>query len=421
METTQSRQTQWLASLSKGHDTLCVVPTGQAWFDAVPWDTLIDPQALTLAVYPNYTLLKNHLFRLSLQGIPSHQYVALTGDLPPHAQRIIWQQVAQAQIPLLMLTARKLQSINTLSQLIRHPRLGPIILEQGHLVLPHLWGPIIRNPYEKLVQLFMEQWPTHPPLAVFAPPLPLREQQLLTSSLNLRHPTAETASLPLDRLQIQVRLCFIPWQKQNALFDFVNTENPKTPSISIIICNSAKQVLQLESRLKNASPFCFHRYLDETEREMQLMQILHRDETVVVIENSMIAELPLYQIPFAQIRLMMWQLPWSCEALVQQILPAIHPDTQRIEALLLYSRDDLSRQKYWLDQQTPTSGAKSICFDHLNRVRHFYLRSVDCRQRQLKTWLNQPDSTDAKCGVCDACQNQQHSSLWRNLLKQVLY
>jgi superfamily II DNA helicase RecQ len=420
MQSTTKLQPQVSDVRTEIQDLLWTLPMGQAWFDAVPLQPLLSPDSLSLVVYPNQSLLKNHVFRLMLRGLQPQDFAALTLDMPPHEERDVWERVSRQEVPLLFLTARKLQTIKALSNLVRHPNLGPILLEQGHLVVPNVWGPFSTNPYEKLTQLFKEQWPGHPPLHVFSAPLPLQEQEFLKAGFRLRYPQTQHAEIPLEELDLNVHRAIVPIQKLNALIDFIES-GIESPTASVIICHSLKQLLQLEKRLNAFSPLIFHRQVDTAQKEMQIMQMMHQPHAVILIESAMLSELPLYLIPFAEVRMALWQIPWSCEALIQQAMPAVHPETKTLSSLVLYLKDDYVSQKRWLSQQNSPQRSYSIHRDHLNRLRHFCVKSNDCRKRQVANWLGQNAISTSNCNICDRCQQQGRSSLWRNLLNPILY
>lgn len=415
-------QQQFVEFLGESSDILASIPQGMAWFDAFPVVNLLNPKSLSVVVYPNQSLLKNHVFRLKLMGLGENDFAAFTNDLPPHAEREIWEQVNHHQLPLLLMTAKKLQSLNTLSQLIQHPYLGPIILEQGHIAIPGLWGPVSYPPYEGLSELFNEQWKGRPPLFVFHQPLSQPYQNILASNLGLDTPQTLDLSRSLDAIQLTVKRCLTAYQKLKALMEFMNRARPDVPKATVVVCHSVKEINQLAQRLQLFDPIAIHHHLDAEERELQWMELMHRQDVMVILESSLFAEFPVHLFPFHQLQVIHWQMPWSLESLIQQTTAATHPNTQYQETLVLYTKEDYASQKQWLGRQLCEEAAlKPIHRDQLNRVRHFCCNYSTCRGAQLANVLYGWQLQRPVCGKCDICLNPQNSSLWRNLLNPFLF
>lgn len=406
------------------------------WLDAIPPETLLENGALTTVIYPNDSLLNNHALRLRLTGLADENVAILTSEMPPNAERATWERIGRDRVALLLISARKLQSITTLSQLIQQPRLGPIFVEQAHLALPYLWGPQsatpATTPYTKLVALFREQWTSHPPLMLFSGPMPAQYTAALQSTFMLSTPQHLDWQLPIPQLRMTIEACFTGHQKFQRLLRFLGSETPgpisaypaaqSTASVSVVACANRKQVLDLERRLLNRNPIVIHRQLAPEEKELRLMEPLHEREALIIIERDMLAELPLPLFFLDTLKIIHWQLPWSCEALAQQVLLATRQSETPIEALVLYTKEDYTTQKEVLAYhyaQYPS--AKGIARDHLTRVRHATVRQAECRRVQVENWLAGYQPRREPCHCCDRCQDPPASSLWRKCLNTFLY
>jgi len=407
---------QWIAQRQDG---ICQLPVGAAWFDVFPWQEAFDKKALTLVVYPNQNLLKNHAFRLHLMG--AQDFETLTSDTAPHAERYLWERLANGETPVLLMTARKLQSVYSLGQLIRHPNLGPILIQQAHQVVPHLWGPVA-NPYYKLCDFFQNQWPHHPPLILFTHPLNSTKLSQLAMHFMLKQPFAYRILMPLENLQLNVERHVTQHQKLRALKDRIGAPHPQTASITLVICQSLKAIYLLENALQRFHPTVIHHRLDERTCESRLLAVLQKDEPVVLLESEMLDKLPSHLFSAEEIHLIHWQMPWSPEAFVQQVLPATKNAHTMVKATVLYSKEDFIRQKNRLKSYFSEDFVSlSASVDHLNRLRLGYRSMGICRYIQLKNWLGERLKSTEDCKTCDVCLNRSVSSRWMNIISAFLY
>jgi len=404
--------------LSENRDGICQIPLGAAWFDLFPWQETLTPNALTLAVYPTESLLKNHALRLKLMGYTDDDFEVLTSDIPPHAERYLWERLAQGRTPLLLMTARKLQSIHTLSQLIRHPNLGPILIQQAHQVISHLWGPF-SNPYMRLCDFFREQWQSHPALILFTNPMSQAHVSQLADYFALEKPLCHNAPLPLETSRLYVSRYITQHQKLKALRE---TLFMPQPGKTLIVCHSPKAARTLEKYLHPLKPVVLHHQLDYAEREIRLLALLHEDESIILVESTMLAEVPTHLFYPDQLRMIHWQMPWSPEAMAQQVLPATRYADTTVETAILYTKEDFTLQKQWLKNHFSQDPAyRSSTVDHLTRLR-LGLRATDtCRILQLKSFLGQDHSDPIPCKSCDVCLAEAPSSRWMNLAAGFLY
>lgn len=405
-------------------DCLGILPSGISWFNALPLHSLIQSGSLTVVLYPAQSVLKQHCYRLRQMGLQDSDFAAITYDIPPHEERAIWERVHQLKVPLLLMTVQRFQSIATLSRLIRYPNLGRLILTQGHLAIPHLWGPSFTSPYQHLTELFGAQWQGHPPLFILSQPLSQQYRELLASMFDLKDPQPLELPLPVESIRLRVQRCITQYQKLKHLKQFIRS-NPleDRPQGTIIVCDSWKEMLHLEKRLHPIPVIVFHQRLEAEEKEMRLLQAMHEKEMVILLDSSTLLEFPTHLFPLNQLRIAHWQIPWSCEALMQQVLLALHPDNnQGIESLLLYSKEDyLSHKNYLVGKLSEVSSSKPIYLDQLHRIRHFCSTLTLCRRTELQNWLAGRHPGREPCGYCDNCKSRQNSSLWRNLLHSILY
>ncbi len=416
------QQEQIIEILSQGRDFLGVLPVGKAWFEIFPLEILKYSKSLMVAIYPNESLLNNHVFRLKQMGQMDGRFESLTSQMPPHTQRAVFERIQRKEVSLLMITAKKLQTVNTLTQLIRHPFLGPLIIEQGHWVVPSLWGPVVPHPYGGLVNLFQQQWPGRPPLFVFSHFLPLQYEEAVINQFSLRchSPMRFLAATPSPTVRVERHIT--QYQKLKKLEYLVQNAIVRSSSATILLCHSLKDVFMLQKRLSAYISAVFHRDLEPQEKELLLMKLILDTNPFIIIETSMLSELPIHLWPYGHLQIIYWQMPWSCESLAQHLLVSTRYEKTAVEGVILYAKEDYQSQKQWLiSHYSGENSLKSIEIDQLNRMRHFCRQSTCCRRVQLMDWLHCDSFSQVACGLCDVCQNPHNSSRWRNILDLFRY
>ncbi len=403
-------------------DLLCFVPTGMAWFDVMPIAELTPSDKMTVVLYPNHSLLNHHLARLEDMGWTRDKVDALTADMPPHAERDLWDRVSRGKVSLLLMTVGKFQSVKTLSELLRHSKLGAFILEQAHLALPDLWGPQTDLPYDKLADFFKEHWQNRPPLWICSGVLPQQFHAYLMSRFDMRQTHIQTlkTSVATNRMAL-VKRCITRYQKLRITRDFIRIHFPEPLTLNLIVCATARQVKEIALRLTPLSTVSYHHQMGPDEREACWKHLMLGTEQVVIVEQSMLHELPIHKFPILRLRTLVWEIPWSCEAFLQMVFQAAPAESTRVETLLLYTKEDfLQLQSRTKNPMLDFMPEKTIFQDHLNRMRHFCLNNLLCRQVQIRQWLAPQQFGVPACGLCDAC-NRQPSSLWMKLFGRVLY
>jgi superfamily II DNA helicase RecQ len=378
--------------LPNGVDQIWTLPLGMAWFErlsTVERQQIEASGKLTVVVYPDQNLLQSHEQRMRKF---SGRWVAFTSEMPPHAEREAWEQVRQQKVSGVLITAQKLQSSNALEHLIKNPKLGMLILEHGHLGVPHINVMSRYNPYSALPELFSSQWPERPPLVVCTLPISPISKTVLETQLGLKTPQFQDFPFRFERFQMAVKCCLTEYQKFKVLLDFIKPPLTEENEAILVICQSATQVLQLQQRLKHIHP------------------------SVVLIERAKLSTFPLHQLSASRLKVLHWQIPTGFESLIQQVMLAIPSSTTLISQLVLYTKEDYQTQKSSLSSQ------QQALKEELKRVRGFCIHPGPCRRVQFQTLLNGIDKASLEsCNACDACQNGENSSLWRNLLKRILY
>lgn len=402
-------------------EQLGILPLGMAWFDALPLSPQIHSGALTVAVYPNQRLLQNHMWRLRRMGLSEMEFAAITADLPPHAERHLWNQIHEQQLPLLLLTARELQSVNTLGQLVNHTNVGSLVIEHAHLAIPGLWGPQQTPTYEALSQLLQSQWQGRPPVSVCSQAIPLQYQSMLISRFGLNQPKRLNTLPLITDLNFTVERYLTQHQKLNALRRFIQPTESGSSRITLVVCQSTADIHHLEKRLSPMPTLVFHHRLDNSTRLAHLTQLLQEPSSVVLVESAMLSELPTHLLPVTEIGIVHWQLPWSLESLIGQTLIAVPRHCTRLSGVLLYTREDYSVQKRRLSSQLQKAQTSTIHKDCLSRMRHFCIDSKICRRGELERALQDVGTEMPFCKTCDVCNDQGDSSLWRNILNLFLY
>lgn len=425
MQSEANLQHEFLERLLQRQDALAVVPLGTAWFDIIPVNVLVKSRKLAVVVYPNYHLIHQHIARLRQMGFQEKHYAVLTSNTAPHAERMIWERLKQADLPLLFITAQKFQAFQTLTQLVQFAHLGSVIVEQAHLAISHLWGPSSIQAYHTLAEFFHHQWQNRPALFLFSHPLSLQYRELLQTTFRLNSPAVSEVPLLFDNLTLQIQPVMTQYQKLRRITRQILASHSVTdPVRTIIVCHSLKHIELLDARLSKIAPvFAIHRHMLPDDKESKMMQALHENQSVILVESNALSELPFHIYSRIPLRIIHWQMPWSIEALLQHSLIGSGNNQFSQEVQVFYSKEDFLTMKSQIKNRLQDDAAsKTIYMDQLQRVRYFCIQSPACRLLQMQNWLLGGNGNRPVCQRCDRCSDPHDaSSLWMKLLHLILY
>ncbi len=219
-----------------------------------------------------------------------------------------------------------------------------------------------------------------------------------------------------------VKPCFADYQKCKALTGKVKTARIESTSLTVIVCHSARKIEEVLRYLAPIEALVYDKALEQDERESVLLHAMHLDSAVLIVESRLMNEIPYHQFPVKSLNIIHWELPWSYEEMVAQTYPALHPNTLRLDSLVLFSKETYYDQRKDLKRYEALRSSKAVHLDHLNRVRNICLSGKQCRRIQNLGWIGEPLLIgDIPCQTCDVCLGQTDSSLWMNLLRQILY
>lgn len=411
--------------VQSNRDGLVFVPQGRAWFEVISPETLLRPRGLMVVIYPTESLMRQQMARFESQGYRFLQdFAALHIDLPPHMVRMVWENVHARKLPILMLTAAQFQSASILSQLVQHPGIGPVIIDSAHLGLPHLWGPTRYGAYENLGMMLQTQWARRPQVIALSAPLPGKLQSQLASYLGLAIDNALHLPVPDHKVWLTVQPALTLSGKWQFLKKHLKSERVLSgETVTVVVAHSAKGVHDVVRRLGERACVAYHHHLDSEERELAVMELVHRPDRVLVVESVLLGELPLHLLPTAALSLILWQMPWSLPSLMQSVWPALGPQTVEVDVTLMATRGDFARQERWITHQVADEHQESV-WDNLNSVRRFLQYQGICRRVQLDVVYLGPASRSIPCGHCEQCERDTVSpisSLWRNLSSRLRF
>jgi ATP-dependent DNA helicase RecQ len=377
-------QKEVIESCINGHDSLVIMPTGggKSMCYQIPALML---EGVTIVVSPLIALMKDQVDSLKLNGIAAE---FLNSSQSVQVQRDIIEQLQKGKLKLLYLAPERISSANSLAKLAGSIRISLIAIDEAHCI-SH-WGHDFRPDYLVLGAL-KKEYPDVPIMALTASADQITRDDIV-KQLKLKGNNRFISSF--DRPNIRYSI-----QKKDRLDSFLRKYLEKNrDSSGIIYCLSRRSTEELAEQLRESGfkAACYHAGLERKARQQVQDDFIHDRVRIMVATIAFGMGIDKSDVRYV----IHADLPKNIESYYQETGRAGR-DGLPSDAILFYSRGDVSKLSYFITNETNPDHA-DIMFRKLNQMAGF-AEALKCRRQMLMHYFD--EEHEGKCNNCDFCIN----------------
>ncbi len=399
----RSNQQEIITSVISGHDTLAILPTGGGKSVCYQIPALALP-GTTIVISPLISLMQDQVAQLTARGIPA---TCLTSGLTSYQLQQRQSALAAGEYRLLYVSPERLQSPVLLS-LLKRLTIPLVAVDEAHCISQ--WGHDFRPEY-RLIHRCISSFPKRPTLMALTATATNTVKADIVKSLRLQQPRIFLNSFRRHNLFLGKLACQTTWQRDFHMMAFF--AQPKHLP-GLIYVSSRKKAQFVQASFNHFFPQLktglYHAGLTATERATTQALFLANELSLVIATSAfgMGVDKPNVR------SVLHYHLPTSLEEYYQEAGRAGR-DGETSACVILDHRPSEKIPMSLVAQQS-SSHLKS--WQALQR----YVRSRQCRHRQLLAHFGEKTTDGVNCGMCDICSPgwNKTSPTDKNLYRRLL-
>ncbi|GAB4405987.1 MAG: hypothetical protein Kow00123_18470 [Anaerolineales bacterium] len=342
-------QDEAMRSILAGRDTLVVLPTGSGKSLTFQLPALLR-DGVTLVFSPLIALMRDQVDRLRGKGLTVVDYI-VSGQSGAHRDQV-YRRMAKGELRLVYIAPERIRD-PALAEALAKTQITQVVVDEAHCV--YMWGPNFRPDFLHIPDLFAG---SRPPMAALTATATPTTREAIAEALHLT-PDFRLVTRTVNRPELK----FIVYN-QNSSPDRIRSKQDKL-RVLIKILRAAQQrdevalvytatVREAErlSRLLDLRGFtvrCYHGRMAAQAREE--VQELFREGIVKIIVATKAFGMGIDK---ADVRYVIhYDIPGDLESYFQEAGRAGR-DGKTAYCVLLYHKNDLKTQQYFIEQAFPS-------------------------------------------------------------------
>ena len=376
-----------------GRDTLAVMPTGAGKSICYQVPAMV-MDGVAVVISPLISLMKDQVQTLVQSGIPA---AYLNSSLTDRQFDLAMKNAAMGKYRIIYVAPERLLTPRFLS-MAKGARISLIAVDEAHCISQ--WGQDFRPSYLTIPE-FLAKLPHRPVVCAFTATATTRVRDDICQMLELRDPFVHVTGFDRKNLYFSVTE---PSSKDTALLKLLK-DYKSLPGI--VYCATRKKVESVYELLltHGYSVTRYHAGLSDEERQTNQDDFIYDRRDVMVATNAFGMGIDKSNVRF----IIHYNMPKDIESYYQEAGRAGR-DGERADCHLLFGRQDILTQKFFIDHMGEEAGLEGDALKNVQdnarkrldaMVR--YCQSPDCLRKYILNYFGQ--QAEDHCGFCLNCLN----------------
>ena len=355
-------QEQVIRHVLAGEDVLGVLPTGAGKSLTFQLPALLR-QGVTLVFSPLIALMKDQVAALNEQGI--EVVGAIYSGQSASERDDVLERMRRNRVRLVYISPERLRDPQLLA-VLGDTRVIQVVVDEAHCV--YMWGPSFRPDFLYLPRLF-DLLGYRPPVAALTATATPAMQTAVIETLTLRQPARVIA--PIDRPELQfivynVGSKYGPIRSRNDRFKqllrILQAADRERPPILVYVATTVEaDQLARHLRLAGYDARAYHGKMDSADRTSVQEMFMDDHINIVVCTKAFGMGIDKSNIRYV----IHYHMPGDLESYFQEAGRAGR-DRETAYCILLYHKQDIHTQRYFIDNSTPDEVTINQVLRHLS-------------------------------------------------------
>ncbi|HBY21619.1 MAG: ATP-dependent DNA helicase RecQ [Clostridiales bacterium GWE2_32_10] len=380
-------QEEIIRNILSKRDVLGIMPTGGGKSICYQIPALIF-EGVTIVISPLISLMKDQVDSLNIVGIKS---AFINSTLSNMELREIVNNIRNNIYKIIYVAPERLENEGFI-EFINKINISQIAIDEAHCI-SH-WGHDFRKSYTK-IKAFIDSFTNRPIITAFTATATEDVKKDIITQLGLRSPSITVTGFDRENLKlIIVRNA----TKQKFILSYI--EENKNVS-GIIYCATRKETDELYTVLSKIgySVGKYHAGMGEKQRKKSQEEFLYDNISIMVATNAFGMGIDKSNIRYV----IHHSMPKNLEAYYQEVGRAGR-DGEKSECVLLFNKQDIILQKYFIEELGDSSEAvKQNKYEQLQRIID-YSYTTNCLRKQVLSYFGQ-EYAQEKCDNCSNCND----------------